>query len=243
LATLFSNSTPDREELKIAEKKKLSEFIGENKVQESYEEITGAKEENICTDDEIFISENKKVSDNFNETLVLPENIVSTGTPESSKKKVYILQSVYKTIHEFSSDKTDIECGGILLGSYSQYSGNTDIVISAFVEAKYSKCTASTLTFTHETWNYINKIHESRYPELKIAGWIHTHPNYGIFLSEYDEFIVKNFFNQSYQTAYVIDPVRNKEGFFINTDNGIRMLGGFYVYDEVGVEINIFEKA
>ncbi len=81
-------------------------------------------------------------------------------------------------------------------------------------EAKYTDATASTLTFTHETWDYVHGEHDKMYRTLRMIGWQHTHPNYGVFLSNYDMFIQENFFNLPYQLAYVVDPVQNIRGFF-----------------------------
>jgi proteasome lid subunit RPN8/RPN11 len=46
---------------------------------------------------------------------------------------------------------------------------------------------------------------------MKIIGWIHTHPDYGIFLSENDMFIQNNYFKDINQVAYVIDPIQKEE--------------------------------
>ena len=87
--------------------------------------------------------------------------------------------------------------------------------------------------------DYVHKEHEKRYPDRKIVGWQHTHPNYGIFLSNYDTFIQENFFNLPFQIAYVIDPIQNLRGFFQWKNGRIEKLKGFYVYDEVGKPIKI----
>ena len=102
----------------------------------------------------------------------------------------------------------------MLLGNYSRELGKTNVIISDYIEAKYTDASASTLTFTHDTWEYIHAEHERLYADKKIIGWQHTHPNYGIFLSNYDMFIQENFFNLPFQVAYVIDPIQNLRGFF-----------------------------
>ena len=63
-------------------------------------------------------------------------------------------------------------------------------------------------------------------------GWQHTHPGYGVFLSGYDLFIQKNFFNLPFQVAYVIDPIENTRGFFQWKNEKIKKLGGYYIYDD-----------
>ncbi len=167
----------------------------------------------------------------------LPLNFLMHGEVEPDDVKVYIHQNTYNAIERFSRSDMDHELGSILFGGYSQYSNKMHVVISDHIEAKYTDATASTLTFTHETWDYIHKEHATRYPNLKILGWQHTHPGYGIFLSNYDVFIQENFFNLPFQVAYVVDPKQNLRGFFQWKSGKIEKLKGYYVYDEVGKEI------
>ena len=59
-------------------------------------------------------------------------------------------------------------------------------------------------------------------------GWIHTHPNFGIFLSEYDRFVHENFFSEEYQVAYVVDPIQSIEGFYFWINSKLEKCKGFY---------------
>lgn len=169
---------------------------------------------------------------------VLPQNVIKMGEQVLHDKNIYIMQSVYKEIHDFTKDKLTIESGGMLLGYTIQTSGKTNIIIDAFIEGKYSEGTPTTLKFTHDTWDYVHKEVDSRYPDEKILGWIHTHPNFGIFLSNYDKFIQQNFFNDDNQIAYVVDPIQHTEGFFFWINGQIEKCPGFYIYDAIGTEID-----
>ena len=173
------------------------------------------------------------------EAIQLPLNFLTFGELDTDDVKVYIRQSTYKALEKLAQSDTEKELGSILLGSYSQEQGKIHVVISAYIEAKYTDASASTLTFTHETWDFIHKEHARKYPELKIIGWQHTHPNYGIFLSNYDMFIQENFFNLPFQVAYVIDPVQNLRGFFQWKKGKVEKLKGYNIYDEVGKPIKI----
>ena len=169
----------------------------------------------------------------------LPMNFLTFGEIESDDVKVYIKQDVYKALEKLAASDTTKELGSIILGEYCQELGKTHVIISQYIEAKYTDASASTLTFTHETWDYVHSEHEKRYPEKKIIGWQHTHPNYGIFLSNYDMFIQENFFNLPFQVAYVIDPIQNLRGFFQWKNGRIEKLKGYYIYDDVGKPIKI----
>ena len=170
---------------------------------------------------------------------MLPQNILPIGDRVEENKNIYILQSVYKEIHKFTQNKTTNESGGMLVGTILEEFGKTNIIISGFVEAKYCEATPTTLKFTHETWEYVHKEIEKKHPEKKIVGWIHTHPDFGIFLSEYDKFIHQNFFNEDYQVAYVVDPIQKIEGFYFWIDEKIEKCKGFYIYDKTGAKITV----
>lgn len=184
-------------------------------------------------DIEIYDSDEKK-----SEGVQLPVNFLAFGEIANDDVKVYIKQDVYKELEKLSLSDTSKELGSILLGDYSTALGKTSVVISECIEAKYTDASASTLTFTHETWDYVYK-EQKNYPETKIVGWHHTHPGYGIFLSNYDLFIQENFFNLPFQIAYVIDPVQNLRGFFQWKNGKIEKLRGYYIYDEIGKPIKI----
>ena len=171
--------------------------------------------------------------------IQLPLNFVMVGEIENDDVKVYIRQDLYKKIEHYSSSDTSNELGSILLGKFTESLGKIHVVISEFIEAKYTDASASTLTFTHETWDYIHKEQDRRFPQLKILGWQHTHPSYGIFLSNYDIFIQDNFFNLPFQLAYVVDPIQGIRGFFQWKNGKIEKLKGYYIYDEVGKPIKI----
>lgn len=172
-------------------------------------------------------------------SVQLPMNFLTFGEIENDDVKVYIKQDVYKALEKLATSDTSKELGSIILGEYCQEHGKTHVIISQYIEAKYTDASASTLTFTHETWDYVHSEHEKRYPDKKIIGWQHTHPNYGIFLSNYDMFIQENFFNLPFQVAYVIDPIQNLRGFFQWKNGRIEKLKGYYIYDDVGKPIKI----
>lgn len=172
-------------------------------------------------------------------SVQLPMNFLTFGEIENDDVKVYIKQDVYKALEKLAASDTSKELGSIILGEYCQEHGKTHVIISQYIEAKYTDASASTLTFTHETWDYVHSEHEKRYPDKKIIGWQHTHPNYGIFLSNYDMFIQENFFNLPFQVAYVIDPIQNLRGFFQWKNGRIEKLKGYYIYDDVGKPIKI----
>ncbi|MCF0132968.1 MAG: LysM peptidoglycan-binding domain-containing protein [Blautia sp.] len=189
-------------------------------------------------DDNFDIEINEAAPEQSN-AVQLPMNFISFGEIENDDVKIYIKQDVYKALEKYALADTAHERGTIILGDYCEEMGKTHVVISNFIEARYTDASASTLTFTHETWDYVHKEQDAKYPDKKIVGWQHTHPSYGIFLSNYDLFIHENFFNLPFQVAYVIDPIQNLRGFFQWKNGKIEKLKGYYIYDDLGVPIKI----
>ena len=173
----------------------------------------------------------------------LPVNFIMVDEIQNEDVRVYIKQDAYLRIEKFAASDFAHELGSILLGYESTEMGKRHVVISEFIEAKHTDATASTLTFTHETWNYVHSEKDRLYPDSKIVGWQHTHPNYGIFLSEYDLFIQKNYFDLPFQVAYVVDPVAKTRGFFQWKNGNVEKLGGFYVFDDLGKRVDVGDEA
>ena len=85
------------------------------------------------------------------------------------------------------------------------------------------------VTFTQETWNGIYKSLEADHPKLKIVGWYHTHPGFGVEFSEMDLFIQRNFFAGPSHLALVTDPLNGDVAICMNTPEGIQYLDRFWV--------------
>lgn len=106
----------------------------------------------------------------------------------------------------------DAEVGGMLFGKIEDGKVN----IQGFVPARNASVDQISLTFTHEVWDDILAEGNQKFPDTQIVGWYHTHPSFGLFLSEYDAFIQRNFFSSNRQLALVIDPISGHHGWFAN---------------------------
>ncbi|MBQ4528349.1 MAG: LysM peptidoglycan-binding domain-containing protein [Clostridia bacterium] len=174
--------------------------------------------------------------------ITLPDNVIIEGTIDPDGIKVYIRHDVYRQIEKYAKEEMSKEVGSILVGKYVYTDKNKAVIITDWIEAKYARSSAATLTFTHETWDYVHEEKSKKYPNLSIVGWQHTHPGYGIFLSNYDTFIQNNFFNLQWQIAYVVDPIADKRGFFQWRDGKISKMSGFYIYGDPDEKILISKK-
>jgi len=103
-------------------------------------------------------------------------------------------------------------------------------VIDGFIPAMHGESKHASFKFTHDSWSYIHNELDENFPESRIVGWHHTHPNFGIFLSSMDIFIQENFFNLHWQVALVVDPVRETLGFLRMKGQGTRPIRSpFYI--------------
>jgi LysM repeat protein/proteasome lid subunit RPN8/RPN11 len=150
--------------------------------------------------------------------------------------KIIIHQDTLEEVDDYLSGDLNNEQGGVLLGEIcTNKEGKKFILINDLIIAKHSNSSLSRLTFTHETWDYINEVREKDFPEKKILGWFHSHPGHTVFLSNFDIFIQENFFNMYYMVAYVFDPTIKDRGFFLWRDKKIVKSEGYYIY---GVKTN-----
>lgn len=120
--------------------------------------------------------------------------------------------------HARSSIKTEV-CG-VLIGDDE----NGRVKVHACIKGVNAGQGGAHVTFTQETWEHIYQTKDREYPDDRIVGWYHSHPAFGIFLSEHDMFIHQNFFSSPLQVAWVYDPVSDEEGCFGWVDGSIERL-------------------
>ncbi len=126
--------------------------------------------------------------------------------------RIYIDESAFDRICNNAENTREV--GGILVGDVLQDKNGPFIKVDHVIEALHAEEKGTELTITHETWNHIHEQMDKTHSGKRILGWYHTHPNFGIFLSEQDQFIQQSFFNLAFQVALVYDPVRKVHGVF-----------------------------
>jgi proteasome lid subunit RPN8/RPN11 len=140
------------------------------------------------------------------------------GTLYRDAAVVVIPEAVLEAILDFSGQDLTREQGGFLLGRVfglgPQHDGPQYVVVRHFHPAIQAQGSLSSLTFTHDSWAGLTREIEAHFPSESLVGWQHTHPGLGVFLSTQDLFIQRNFFQQSWHVALVVDPRRQEFGFF-----------------------------
>jgi proteasome lid subunit RPN8/RPN11 len=123
---------------------------------------------------------------------------------------VRISTEVARQIRQHARSNLKNEVCGVLIGDFE---GGATHVCACIAGANAAQGGAH-VTFTQDTWEHIYKIKDRDFPDERIVGWYHSHPGFGIFLSDHDTFIHKNFFSAPEQVAWVFDPHSDEEGCF-----------------------------
>lgn len=128
-------------------------------------------------------------------------------------------ERVQQVIYDHVFSHPSVEVGGVLVGARM---GEGQALLQGSVRAELAEGDLTSLTFTHDAWTQIHAAIESNHPRSEIIGWYHSHPGHGIFLSNHDEFIHRNFFADPSCLALVVDPLNGREGLFGWQDGEIR---------------------
>lgn len=129
--------------------------------------------------------------------------------------RVSFSAAAYEAVRRHARENTSVEVCGVLAGRPARDKQGAFLEIEAAVRGEHAAARAGQVTFTHETWDHVQKVMAGEHPGLKVVGWYHSHPGYGLFLSPQDEFIHGQFFNMPWQVAFVVDPVAEEDGFFV----------------------------
>ncbi|MGD0092681.1 MAG: Mov34/MPN/PAD-1 family protein [Planctomycetota bacterium] len=128
--------------------------------------------------------------------------------------RVHISEEAYSRMRKHAETTNEVELAGVLIGTVHRDGAGFFLMINGVIEGQNANNYGAQVTFTHQTWEHINKTKDAQYPKERIVGWYHTHPGFGVFLSGMDSFIQENYFNHPYQVAIVIETKQNKEGCF-----------------------------
>lgn len=134
---------------------------------------------------------------------------------------------VLRRIRQHTRTSMSAEVCGVLIGAER----GAGVVVEAAIAGEKAGQGSAHVTFTQETWEHIYKIKDEKYPDARIVGWYHSHPGFGVFLSDHDTFIHENFFSSPKQIAWVHDPHSDEEGCFGWLNGKIRRLPQISIVD------------
>ena len=140
------------------------------------------------------------------------ETALKTNFSDDSVKapRVVFSGDVLQQIRQHARSSMSAEICGVLIGKAAE--GVTHV--TARIAGEGATQGGAHVTFTQDTWQHIYKVKDAEFSSQSIVGWYHSHPGFGIFLSDYDLFIHENFFGAQHQVAWVFDPHSDEEGCF-----------------------------
>jgi proteasome lid subunit RPN8/RPN11 len=143
--------------------------------------------------------------------------------------RVAVERRAYADLIAHAKESLEVEVCGVLAGTTCEDDEGVFVHVAAIIRGDAAGKASTHVTFTQATWNTIHQTLDREYPKLRIVGWYHTHPGFGVEFSEMDVFIQKNFFPGTAQLALVTDPLSGAVGICLNTPQGIRYLPKFWV--------------
>ena len=152
--------------------------------------------------------------------------------PDQRQPRVSIEGEVLRQIRQHARSNNKTEVCGVLIGAEN----GSGVSISARIPGLNAAQAGTYVTFTQDTWEHIYKIKDKDYPDERIVGWYHSHPGFGVFLSDHDTFIHKNFFSSALQVAWVYDPHSDEEGCFGWAGERLERVSEIHVKDDKGGE-------
>jgi proteasome lid subunit RPN8/RPN11 len=161
----------------------------------------------------------------------LPDAIFPGGRNEAFR--VYFSPEVHAALWKHAGEDTSVEICGVLVGTWHRDEVGPFVKVVESIRGEGAETRFAEVTFTHQTWAKINAEMDTKFTDKKIVGWYHTHPDFGIFLSDRDRFIQEHFFSGPGQVAHVIDPVRRTEGVFIWRAGKPTLTDHFWVGDRI----------
>ena len=163
--------------------------------------------------------------------FTFPVNVKQMGNIDRMLK-IYIEDYVYTYMYQYAKTGGSKEKLMVLAGKHTYVNDCDVVIISGVIQAKYTAEENGSLTFTDESWIYINEQMRRYFDGLSVLGWCHVQPEFGIFMMARDEVFHKKCFKNKFQVLCTIDPMEKQECFYAyNSDmTSLRPVKGYFIY-------------
>lgn len=144
-------------------------------------------------------------------------------------------EEVMLALDQFSHHHLNGEHGGFLIGRKNDLktAEQYEIIVERFVPIP-QKSDASRLVISQEHYNSVKRALNIGDGGERIVGWAHTHPGFGVFLSNFDKEQHKRFFPEPWQIAYIMDNQGSKRAVYRLVEDEWKQIEGYYVLRELG---------
>jgi len=143
--------------------------------------------------------------------------------------RVAMERKAFADVVGHAKESLDAEICGVLAGQVCEDDEGLFVHVEAAIRGVAAHEANTRVTFTQETWKTVHETLERDYPNLRMVGWYHSHPGFGVEFSEMDVFIQKNFFPSPTQIALLTDPLGGDMSICRNAEKGVSYLDRFWV--------------
>lgn len=143
--------------------------------------------------------------------------------------RIHFTRSAYAAIIAHAKESLSAEICGVMVGDLCEDERGLFVDVKDAIRGATNKSGGTHVTYTQETWDEIYKVKERDFPKLRIVGWYHSHPGFGVEFSDMDMFIQQNFFAGVGQFALVVDPLGGEEAICANVGGEVVSLKRFWV--------------
>lgn len=139
-------------------------------------------------------------------------------------------EDVMLSLDQFAHLHSKGEQGGFLIGRKRELNTaeNYEVIVERFVPIP-QRDDASRLVINQEHIRSVEQVLRRGDQSEEIVGWAHTHPGFGVFLSNFDKEQHLRFFPEPWQVAYVMDTRANERAVYRIVDEEFARLDGYYV--------------
>jgi len=142
--------------------------------------------------------------------------------PKISDYPAIVPESLIRQAAAFTAPRGRLEMGGLLIGHVDEQ-GNNVAVTGLFPEqlkesSGYCEFDGMWVALAAAACDQANQIGDESIPKVRVIGWIHTHPDIGIFLSGIDVTTFRSLRDATPDRrlmAVVVDPLREENGVFL----------------------------
>ncbi|MBL8149553.1 MAG: Mov34/MPN/PAD-1 family protein [Blastocatellia bacterium] len=177
----------------------------------------------------------------------LPATIEMEGEPAAGEFRVFLSKQAREKIFVAGSHNPmgnshvyrENERGGVLIGNlfYDEIDGER-ITYTAITDAMPAEEADAGSTHVEFDGGMLNKVMEEANEHirktghnLRIVGWYHTHPGFGVFMSGTDQNTQRQIYGTDWHIAIVFDPIRRDYGVFYGKDSV--PASGWYIFDSI----------
>lgn len=152
--------------------------------------------------------------------------------------KIYIEDYVYTYLYQYAKSQISQEKFALLVGKHTVIDGLDIIIVSGAIRGKFSEKVNGIETFTEKTWEYIGNQMETYFKGMITVGWVHILSGADGFFTNEDLVFHNEYFHNSWQQAFMIDPIEKIDCFYSYTkQNGIQQSKGYFIYYDKNQEM------